>query len=115
MTPLARISISLVLTLAIWAPSAVGELLGDDQVDLGAVSLRFLVVFVAMRIGMRFIDSMLRRYRAAADLAAQAAAATSIKVDTADVDVMVPAAPQRRRSDGADAEDAPSTELRAAS
>ncbi len=61
MNPVARISASLALTLAIWGPNTVAAWRRGPDV-LGHSALRFLVIFTLVRFALRAIDALIRSY-----------------------------------------------------
>lgn len=95
MSPFTRVSASLVLTLAVWGPSAFAAV-QRGGVDLGALSVRFVVIFALARLAMRWIDWLVRNYHTPANAPS---ARTAIHVDPADVATVTATAPTRRRND----------------
>ena len=61
MTPLARMTISLTLTLVMWSPTLAAELRSDSP-DLAGAASKFIIMFVVTRLAMRWIDWLARRY-----------------------------------------------------
>ena len=61
MTPLARMTISLSLTLVMWSPTLAAELRSDSP-DLAGAASKFIILFVVTRLAMRWIDWLVRRY-----------------------------------------------------
>ena len=56
-----RISASLILTLAVWLPTAISSV-QHDRVDSVNTAIRFLIVFTLARTAMRGIDRLIRVY-----------------------------------------------------
>jgi len=82
MTPISRITISLVLALVAWSPTLMSSW-RSDSVDLQSAATRFLVLFFVMRLAMRWIDWLLHRYRT--DTTDETAIADAIATNSAEI------------------------------
>lgn len=64
MSPLVRYTAAVLLTLICWRQTLLDGLAGN--ITLATAVTRFLVIFIAARMAMRFIGNLVDRYRATA-------------------------------------------------
>lgn len=95
MTPFLRLSVSLSLTLLVWAPNAIDEL-GSGPVNLADLALRFVVTFAFFRASVRGVAYLLDSYRSSVPASKDVVPAASPSRAQ-----MVERRTSRRRTDGA--------------
>lgn len=111
MNPFAEVSLSLALTLLIWAPPVLEDL-REHNIVLTTASARFLLIFWVLRFALRWIGRLTTSYRngprPVVDARLHDVRAREIHVGGDGVDVMAPERPARRKSDHrADSGDGP--------